>query len=146
MNETVVTSKVEFHITQERQIQAPIDAVFTSLLAQLGPETLGEHRQPLPMKLEEFPGGRWYRDLGDGNGHFWGQVQAIKRPTLLELTGPFWMSQAVCNNLQYRLEESGGYTSLRLTHSCMGTIPDEVQGAIEAGWAAQLDRIVAQCE
>jgi hypothetical protein len=25
------------------------------------------------------------RDLGDGNGHLWGHVQAIKRPTLLEI-------------------------------------------------------------
>ena len=36
------------------------------------------------MKIEAWPGGRWYRDLGDDNGHFWGNVQAIKQPTLLE--------------------------------------------------------------
>ncbi len=33
----------------------------------------------MPMKLEAWPGGRWFRDLGDGNGHLWGHVQAIKR-------------------------------------------------------------------
>src|SRR6202040_911749 len=47
--------------------------------------------KPMPMKLEAWPGGRWYRDLGDNNGHFWGVVQAIKRPTLLEITGPLFM-------------------------------------------------------
>ena len=59
----------------------------------------------MPMKLEAWPGGRWYRDLGDNNGHFWGHVQAIKRPTLLEITGPLFMSYAAMNNLQYRLSE-----------------------------------------
>jgi uncharacterized protein YndB with AHSA1/START domain len=42
----------------------------------------------MPMVLEARPGGRWFRDLGGNDGHFWGLVQAIKRPTLLEITGP----------------------------------------------------------
>src|SRR5438045_9679010 len=34
----------------------------------------------LPRRdLEPWPGGRWFRDLGEGNGHFWGALQAIKR-------------------------------------------------------------------
>ena len=45
--------------------------------------------KPLPMKIEPWPYGRWYRDLGGDNGHFWGHVQAIKKPTLLEICGPF---------------------------------------------------------
>ena len=48
------------------------------------------------MKLEPWPGGRWFRDLGNDNGHFWGLVQAIKRPTLLEITGPLFMSAPSC--------------------------------------------------
>ena len=48
----------------------------------------GAEDRPMPMKIEPWPGGRWYRDLGDSNGHFWGNVQAIKRPTLLEFCGP----------------------------------------------------------
>ena len=48
------------------------------------------------MTLEPRPGGRWFRDLGDDNGHFWGHVQAIKRPTLLEITGPLFMSSRSC--------------------------------------------------
>ena len=46
----------------------------------------------MPMKIEPWPGGRWYRDLGNDNGHFWGHVQAIKQPTLLEIYGPLFMS------------------------------------------------------
>ena len=46
----------------------------------------------MPMNIEPWPGGRWFRDLGNNNGHFWGNVQAIKRPTLLEITGPLFAS------------------------------------------------------
>jgi len=63
---------------------------------------------PMPMKLEAWPGGRWFRDLGEGNGHYWGTVQAIKHPTLLEFSGPLFMSQPVANNVQYRLSEENG--------------------------------------
>ncbi|HEX3702577.1 MAG TPA: hypothetical protein VHU82_04550 [Vicinamibacterales bacterium] len=35
--------------------------------------------------LEAWPGGRWFRDLGDNTGHLWGHVQAIKPPTLPEI-------------------------------------------------------------
>ena len=41
------------------------------------------------------------------DGHFWGQVQAIKRPTLFEITGPLFMSYPVVSNVQYRLSEVG---------------------------------------
>src|SRR5215831_7733728 len=62
----------------------------------------------MPMLLEPWPGGRWFRDLGDGNGHLWGHVQAIKRPTPLEIAGPLMMSFAVASNVQYRLTEADG--------------------------------------
>ena len=52
----------------------------------MGPERR-MHGTPMPMTLEPWPGGRWFRDLGDNNGHLWGHVQAIKPPTLLEITG-----------------------------------------------------------
>ena len=64
----------------------------------------------LAMKLEPWPGGRWFRDLGDGDGHCWATVQSIKKPTLLKLSGPLFMSQPVANNLIYRLSEEGGET------------------------------------
>src|SRR5437762_8902283 len=91
-------------ITEEIHVRASLDDTFTALLEQLGPYN-GAESGPMPMKLEAWPGGRWYRDLGDNNGHFWGVVQAIKRPTLLEITGPLFMSYPVVSNLQYRLSE-----------------------------------------
>src|ERR1700740_3755011 len=97
-------------ITQEIHVQASLDITFASLLDQLGPGNETPDGKSLNMKIEPWPGGRWYRDLGDGNGHFWADVQAIKRPTLLELAGPLMMSYPVANNVQYRLSEENGVT------------------------------------
>src|ERR1700736_4454720 len=92
------------NITQEIHVKAPLDITFQALLEQLGPENETPER-PMPMKLEAWPGGRWFRDLGDGAGHFWGVVQAIKPPSLLEICGPLFMSTPAVSNIQYRLTE-----------------------------------------
>ena len=88
----------------------PLQATFDALLEQMGPGNAGENGAPMPMVLEPRPGGRWFRDLGNDNGHFWGVVQAIKRPLLLEVTGPLFMSYPVVSNIQYRLTEADGGT------------------------------------
>ena len=75
------------------------------------------------MMLEPWPGGRWFRDLGNGNGHFWGQVQAIKAPALLEITGPLMMSFAVASNVQYRLKASTAARSSRSSTPRWGCSP-----------------------
>jgi activator of Hsp90 ATPase-like protein len=87
----------------------------------------------MPMKLEAWPGGRWYRDLGNNNGHYWGTVQAIKKPTLLEIWGPLFMSNPVTNNIQYRLKESGGVTLITFRHQAFGLILEEYRKSKE-GW------------
>jgi uncharacterized protein YndB with AHSA1/START domain len=98
------------------------------------------------MKIEPWPGGRWFRDLGNDNGHFWGHVQAIKRPTLLEITGPLFMSTAVISNVQYRLKEVGGGTLISFRHTAFGFVPDEVRQGTAEGWAPLLERVRKQAE
>jgi uncharacterized protein YndB with AHSA1/START domain len=95
--------------------------------------TAAEDR-PMPMKIEAWPGGRWYRDLGDNNGHLWGHVQAIKRPTLLEFTGPLMMSYAVTSNVQYRLSEEAGGTLIKFQHIGLGLIPEDYRKGLTGGW------------
>src|ERR1700722_8844830 len=92
-------------ITQEIHVKASLEVTFAALLEQLGQGFDSPDGKPMPFVLEAFPGGRWFRDLGNGNGHFWAHVQAIKRPTLLEFYGPLMMSYAVASNVQYRLSE-----------------------------------------
>ena len=60
------------HIAEEIQVRASIEATFAALLDQLGPYNETQVDKLMPMKLEAWPGGRWYRDLGDNNGHYWG--------------------------------------------------------------------------
>jgi uncharacterized protein YndB with AHSA1/START domain len=120
-------------ITQEIHVKASLETTFAALLEQLGPENeTPEHK--MPMKIEAWPGGRWFRDLGDNNGHFWGHVQAIKRPTLFEITGPLFMSFAVANNIQYRLSEEDGGTLIKFQHKAFGVIPDDVRHGMNEGW------------
>jgi uncharacterized protein YndB with AHSA1/START domain len=76
------------NITQEIYVRASLEVTFEALLEELGPHNALADGKPMPMKIEPWPGGRWYRDLGDNNGHFWGHVQAIKRPALLEICWP----------------------------------------------------------
>jgi hypothetical protein len=61
-------------------------------------------------------------------------VQAIKRPTLFEVSGPLFMSYAVANNLQYRLSEEKGGTLIKFHHKAFGVIPDDHRKGMEEGW------------
>jgi uncharacterized protein YndB with AHSA1/START domain len=94
----------------------------------------------MPMVIEPWPGGRWYRDLGDNNGHLWAHVQAIKRPSLLEFSGPLFASYPFVSNVQYRLTEVEGGTLIAFRHTALGFIQDDHRGGINQGWAAMLER------
>ena len=132
-------------ITQEIRVNAPIDVTFDSLLEQLIENELPDGT-PLPMKLEPVPGGRWYRDLGNNNGHLWAHVQSIKRPTLLEFSGPLFMSYPVSNNLQYRLSEEDGVTVIQFRHSAFGLIEESHRKGVSGGWTHINDRVRARAE
>lgn len=132
-------------INQEIQVKASLETTFAALLEQIGPENETAERK-MPMRLEAWPGGRWFRDLGDGNGHLWGHVQAIKRPTLLEFTGPLFMSDAVINNVQYRLSENDGGTLIKFQHKAFGTIQDQHRQGVVAGWGQIHELVKARAE
>jgi uncharacterized protein YndB with AHSA1/START domain len=133
-----------FEIVKQEEIAAPIDIVFETILEQMGPLNSTPER-PMPMKLEAWPGGRWFRDLGDGAGHFWGVVQAIKPPSLLEICGPLFMSTPATSNLQYRLTEENGLTRIHFVHRAMGWI-GENDRRVEEGWADLMKRIRTAAE
>jgi uncharacterized protein YndB with AHSA1/START domain len=127
-------------------VRAPLDVTFAALLDEMGPQNVTPDGTPLPMKLEPWPGGRWYRDLGDNNGHFWGHVQAIKRPTLIEIVGPLFASYPFASNLQYRLTEANGGTLISFRHSALGLVQEQHRAGVSKGWSALLERIKAHAE
>jgi uncharacterized protein YndB with AHSA1/START domain len=138
-----------FEIVKEEKIAASLEIVFESILEQMGPYNETPDGTPLAMRLEAWPGGRWYRDLGKDAGHFWGHVQAIKPPTLLEICGPLFMSFPAISNVQYRLTEEGGLTRLKFVHRAMGLIPNEViegERSVHTGWNYILTRIRERAE
>src|SRR5580658_3382007 len=135
---TATAAKVEdltLNITEEIHVKAPLDVTFDTLLEQLGGLMTAAEDRPMPMKIEPWPGGRWYRDLGDNNGHIWGHVQSIKRPTLLEFYGPLMMSNPVISNVQYRLSEEPGGTVIKFHHTAFGAVEDSHRQGMPKGWA-----------
>lgn len=133
-------------IKQEIHVKAPLETTFAALLEQLGPRNERPDGVSLSMKIEPWPGGRWYRDLGDNNGHFWGHVQAIKRPTLLEIVGPLFASYPLLSNLQYRLSEKDGGTLISFHHLALGFIDEQHQQGVGQGWNYMFERIRKQAE
>lgn len=133
-----------FAFTKEVEIAAPVEIVFETLLEQLGPRHETAPESPLPMKLEPWPGGRWYRDLGNSTGHFWGHVQVIKPPRLLEIWGPLFLSYPAIAHLQYRLTAEGDVTRLKLIHKAIGEIPPDYRDALAEGmepWSHTLMKV-----
>lgn len=133
-------------INQEVDIAAPREQVFQGLIDRLSHLNTGEGNAPLPMKLEAWPGGRWYRDLGDNSGHLWGFVQSIKPPALLEIWGPMFLSFAAVNTLIVRLEATGEGTRLKLRHQVFGAIPEEYREGMDEGWGTMLQDLKSSFE
>ena len=75
-------------VAQQIDIKADIGDVFKSVLHRFGEGSTNPNGETMNMVLEQWPGGRWFRDRGNGVGHLWGHVQVIKPPVLLELSGP----------------------------------------------------------
>ena len=133
-------------ITEEILVQASIETTFNSLLVQMGRQNETPDGKPLPMVIEPKPGGRWFRDLGGDNGHLWGLVQSIKRPALLEIWGPVFISTGATSNLMYRLAETDGGTRISFTHTLVGPVPDEFREHMAPGWQAIHARVKRAAE
>ena len=124
---------------QEIEIKASPADVFEGMVHRLTDgHRGGPDAPPLPLELERWPGGRWFRDLGDGAGHLWGFVQSYRPPTLLEICGPMFMSYAVAGHIIIRFEAAGEGTRLSFRYSAFGLIQDDHRTGLAAGFASML--------
>ena len=130
------TEQAAIVIAEEIHVEASLETTFASLLVQMGRQNETPEGKPLPMVLEPRPGGRWYRELGGDDGHLWGFVQSIKRPTLLEIWGPLFMSTAATSNLLYRLSEVDGGSLITFTQTLVGPFPEDHRAQLGTGWSA----------
>ena len=122
-------------IEQQIVVKASLPAAFEGLVRQL------TEVNAMPLKLERYPGGRWFRDLGGNAGHLWGFVQVIKPPTLLEIQGPMFMSYPVAGHVQFRLAEVAGGTRVTVRHRALGLIEDAHREGAVKGWQQILNGI-----
>ena len=127
--------------TQSIDIKADIGDVFRSVLHRLGEGSTNTQGETLQMTLEQWPGGRWFRDRGNGIGHLWGHVQVIKPPVLLELSGPMFMSYPALNHLELRLDQIAGGTKVTLRHRAIGLLDAAHREGVNKGWRHYLDSI-----
>jgi hypothetical protein len=142
MTTTVPTSEMQtFAVSEDINVRASVETTFNSLIAHMGRLNEAPDGTPLPMILEPHPGGRWYRDLGGDNGHLWGFVQSIKRPALLEIWGPLFMSTAATSNLLYRLKETPDGTLITFRHTVVGPFPEDHRPRLASGWTALHARV-----
>ena len=142
----MVSGELAVDVHQSIEIAAPREQVFAGLLVQMGQDNVRPDGEPMPMRIEPHPGGRWFRDLGEGSGHLWGHVQVIKSPQLLELCGPMFMSYPAVNWIQYRLTATEVGTKLTLRHQAIGPVAEEHREGVQVGWKTLLERIKTRCE
>jgi len=121
-------------VEQSVEVNGSAEDVFKSVLYRFGEGNVRPDGESLQLQIEPFAGGRWYRDRGEGIQHLWGHVQAIKPGSLLEMSGPMFMSYPAVSHVQYRLVEKGRTTQLVLTHRAMGDISQEHREGVVHGW------------
>jgi hypothetical protein len=121
-------------INQEAVIKGPIRDVFKAVIHRFGKGSTTPDGGSMQMDLEEFAGGRWFRDRGDGIQHLWGHVQVIKPPTLLELSGPMFMSYPALNHIEIKLEEVENGTKILFRHRALGLLDAQHREGVKDGW------------
>lgn len=137
---------ITLDLQQHVDIKATTEKAFAAVLHRLGKGNTRPDGQSLNMQLEPKPGGRWYRDLGNGIGHFWGFVQVVKAPTLLELSGPMFMSYPAINHVEVKIEPAAGGCKVVLRHRAIGMIDPEHRKNIVGGWNHMLSQTKKDCE
>jgi hypothetical protein len=137
-----MTLDVEQHI----EIKGSPDKVFAAVLHRFGKGNIGPDGQSLQLELEPKAGGRWYRDRGNGVGHLWGFVQAIKPPTLLEISGPLFMSYPANNHVEIKVENAGDSSKVILRHRAIGMIDPRHRENVGKGWKQMLEGVKKDAE
>src|SRR5688572_24990493 len=128
-------------IEQSLEMKADIGDVFKRVLYRFGEGNTRPDGESLKMVLEPWAGGRWFRDRGDGIQHLWGHLQVIKPPTLIELSGPMFMSYPAINHLEVKLAEIAGGTKVTLRHRAIGLLQQEHKEGVTHGWKEILDAV-----
>ncbi|MCC6698053.1 MAG: SRPBCC domain-containing protein [Candidatus Hydrogenedentes bacterium] len=144
--QTAATLEMALDVNLSIDIKAKPEKVFDALIETFTNMRTDEKGTVMKFKLECWPGGRWYRDLGDDKGHLWGIVQSYRPPTLLEFFGPMCMSHPVAGHIIIRLAEVGDATRVTFRHQAMGNVIEEHRQGMPEGWRLMLEYLRKDCE
>ena len=97
----------------------------------------------MPMPLEPWPGGRWFRVSANNNG-ICGVTPAIN-PHVARDHRALMMSFAVASTA-VPLKEIDGGTLITLRHTALGLFPDGYREALSQGWPNLFDRVRRRVE
>ena len=128
-------------VEQSIEVKADIGDVFKGVLHRLGEGNVRPDGVSMDMTLEEWAGGRWFRDRGEGIQHLWGHVQVIKPPVLIELSGPLFMSYPALNHIEVKIDQISGGAKVTLRHRAIGMIDPEHREGLGEGWKHMLEAI-----
>jgi hypothetical protein len=133
-------------IEQRIDIKAAPEKVFAGVLERFGKKNTRPNGESLELQIEAKPGGRWFRDRGNGIGHLWGFVQVIKPPSLLELSGPMFMSYPVNNHIEIKIDKTADGSRVTLRHRALGMIDPEHRKGVGMGWNHMLAELKKDAE
>jgi uncharacterized protein YndB with AHSA1/START domain len=133
-------------VEQQMDIKATPEKVFAAALERFGKKNTRPDGESLELQLEAKPGGRWYRDRGNGVGHLWGFVQVIKPPSLLELSGPMFMSYPANNHIAIKIDKTADGSRVTLRHRALGMIDPEHRKGVGMGWNHMLAELKKDSE
>lgn len=133
--DTIAAARIT--VTVEVTLAAAPDRVYDALTKELaawwGPPYTGVEN-PLDLILEGTIGGRFYEIGEDGDAYLWGVVTAKKPNAYLEVTGPCGMPGLVHGTFRYDLAPDEAGTRLKLKHTAMGEVNDELADRWAKGW------------
>ena len=128
-------------VEQTVEVKADIGDVFKGVLYRLGEGNTRPDGVSMDMTLEQWAGGRWFRDRGEGIQHLWGHVQVIKPPVLIELSGPLFMSYPALNHIEVKIDQVSGGAKVTLRHRAIGMIDPQHREGLTEGWHHLLEAV-----
>ena len=120
-------------IQREIAIAAPIEIAFEAMLEEMGPGGEMPDGKPFPMVIEPWPGGRWYRDLGNNPATSGGTSRSSSRRRCSSCAGRCSCPSPPSTTCSTGFTADGEGTRLEFTHRAMGPIPERGPGGRGTG-------------
>lgn len=141
---TMSTEIRTFDITQEIQINAPAESVWTILTTRPGEWWLEPYRlydNHDTMTLDLTPGGLLMEETSEGEIGVWGHITKIRPGEMVELSGSCGMDFAVYSTFTFTVAPTGVGSTVTLRHIAMGPMGEGQGPGYSQGWNEMLGNL-----